>query len=160
MAHDDEKKKEKVENDIKQPSEVLEEADKKTIEDFLSHEEDLEKWQEDLVTRSSNETFGSCDFEIDNLTVFVGVVEGNPSLEIVLNELDNFQAKYNDECRSHEYQVELLQDKEFINSLLSEQSISMEGETVMYHMKEPVIVEEREELAYLIDQRKAVGQTL
>ena len=29
----------------------------------------------------------------------------------------------------------------------------------MPHMKEPVIVEEREELAYLIDQVKTVGQT-
>ena len=43
MAHNDDQKKQKVEKDIKQPSEVLDEADKKTIEDFLSHEEDLEK---------------------------------------------------------------------------------------------------------------------
>ena len=35
----------------------------------------------------------------------------------------------------------------------------MEGETVMYHMKEPVIVEDKEELAYLIGQEKSVGQT-
>ena len=70
LAHNDDQKQEEVEKDIKKPSEVIEEADKKTIEYFMSHVEELEKQEEDLVTGSSNETIGSCDFEIDNFTVF------------------------------------------------------------------------------------------
>ena len=38
------------------------------------------------MTRSSIETIGSCDFEIDNLTVFTVVAEDNPFLVFVLNE--------------------------------------------------------------------------
>ena len=38
------------------------------------------------MTGSSNETIGSCNFEIDNLTVFIGVAEDNPSFGFVLNE--------------------------------------------------------------------------
>ena len=90
MAHNYDQKQENLEKDIKQPSEELEEADKKTIEDFLSHEEDLEQREDDLVTVSSNETTRSCAFEIDHLTMFAGVAEGNPSLEIFLNEVENF----------------------------------------------------------------------
>ena len=59
------------------------------------------------MTRSSNKTIGSCDFEIDNLTVFEGVAKGNPSLEIVLNEVENCQAN-NDDDLLDEDQVELL----------------------------------------------------
>ena len=86
------------------------------------------------MTGSSNETIGSCNFEIDNLTVFTGVVEDNPSLGFVLNE------------------DELLQKKENINS--------KEGETIMSHMKELVIIDDKEELACLIGQEKNVGQNL
>ena len=42
--------------------------------------------------------------------------------------------------------------------MLSEGSISKEDETIMSHMKEPVIVEDREELAYLIDQENIFRQ--
>ena len=71
-----------MEKDIKQPSEVLKEADNKTIEDFLSHVEDLEQEEEYLVTGSSNETIGSCDFYIDNLIVFVGITEVKHPMEL------------------------------------------------------------------------------
>ena len=61
-------------------------AEKKDGGDFLSLERDLELQKEDLVTGSSNETIGSCDFEIDNLIVLTGVAEDNPSLGVVLKE--------------------------------------------------------------------------
>ena len=66
--------------------EITLEVEKKNSGDFLSLERDLELQKEDLVTRSSNETIGSCNFEIDNLTVFIGVAEDSPSLGVVLNE--------------------------------------------------------------------------
>ena len=113
--------------------EITLEAEKKDSGYFLSLERDLELLEEDLVTGSSNETIGSCNFEIDNLTVFTGVSEDNPSFGVVLNE------------------YELLQKKELINS--------KEGETVMSDMKELVIVDDKEELACLIDQENAVGHT-
>ena len=53
--------------------EITLEAEKKEIEYFLSLGRDLELLEEYLVTRSSNETIGSCNFEIDNLTMFTGV---------------------------------------------------------------------------------------
>ena len=99
--------------------EITLEAEKKDSGDFLSPERDLELQEEDLVTGSSNETIGSCNFEIDNLTVFIGVAEDNQSLGVVLNE------------------DKLLQKKELINS--------KEGETVMSHMKELVTIDDKEE---------------
>ena len=55
---------------------------KKGSKDFLSPERYLQLQEEDLVIGSSNETIGYCD----NLTVFTGVAEDNPSLRVVLNE--------------------------------------------------------------------------
>ena len=60
--------------------EITLEDRKKDSGDFLSPERDLELQKENLLTRSSNETIGSCNFEIDNLTMFIGVAEDNPSL--------------------------------------------------------------------------------
>jgi hypothetical protein len=132
---------------------MLEEAEKKSIEGFLGPEKDLEQ-QEDLMIESSSEIIGSCDFEIDNLNVFAGVAESNPSLGVALKEVENCQARYDEECLSDEDQVELLQQKEFIDSLLNEGNISKGSETIMSHMKEPVIVEDREKLACLHRPRK------
>jgi hypothetical protein len=42
-------------------------------------------------------TIGSCSFEIDNLSVFLGVVEGSSSFGFVLNEVEDFQTKYDEE---------------------------------------------------------------
>ena len=52
-----------------------EKAEEKASEDFLSPEEDLELQRENLVTKSTSETIGSCDFDADNLIVFTGDVE-------------------------------------------------------------------------------------
>ena len=43
--------------------------------------------------------------------------------------------------------------------MLSEKSISKGDEIVMSNNEEPIIVDDREELAYLIDQEKTVGHT-
>ena len=53
--------------------EITLEIGKEGSNNYLSPERDLELQEEYLVTRSSNETIGSCNFEIDNLTVFIGV---------------------------------------------------------------------------------------
>jgi len=68
--------------------------------------------------------------------------------------------KYDEECLSEEDKIEILQQKEFINSLLNERSIFNGDETVMSCMRDPVIDKEKEELAYLNDQENIVGQTL
>lgn len=64
LAYDDGQKQEEMEKDIKKSSGGLEEAEKRTIEDFLSHVEDLEQ-QEDLIIESSNDIMRSCGFKID-----------------------------------------------------------------------------------------------
>lgn len=56
-------------------------------------------------------------------------------------------------------QMELLQQKEFTKSLFNEGNISNGTKTVMSHMRELVIEEDREKLACLNGQRKIVGQT-
>ena len=54
------------------------EAEEKDSEYFLSPEEELELQREELLTGSSIETTGSCDFEIGNWVMFTGDAEDNP----------------------------------------------------------------------------------
>ena len=61
-----------------------EKDEEKASENFLSPEEDLELQRGNLVTESTSETIGSCDFEADNLIVFTGDTEDSPSHGIVL----------------------------------------------------------------------------
>ena len=70
--------------------EITLEAEDKYSEYFLSHEEDLELRREELVTRSSIETIGSCYFETDNLIMLTGIVGDNPYLGIFLKEGEIF----------------------------------------------------------------------
>jgi hypothetical protein len=107
----------------------------------------------------SNETIGSCSFEIDNLSVFAGVAEGNPSLGVVLNEVEDCQIKYDEESLSDEDQEQLLQQKKFIDFLLNKGNIPEEDETIMSRMKEPVDVGNMEQLVYLNSQEKTIGKT-
>ena len=83
MDYVNDQEQEEAKEDIKHPNVMLEEAEKQSIKDFLSPAEDLGQQEEDLMTESSNETIGSCDFKIDNLNVFAGIVEDNPSYGIV-----------------------------------------------------------------------------
>jgi hypothetical protein len=138
---------------------MLEEAEKKGIKYFLSLVEDLEQ-QEDLMTKSSNKTVGSCGFKIHELCVIRSFGEDKPSFGIILDEVESCKAIYDEECLSEEDKEELLQQKEFTNSLLNERSIFNGDETVMSCMRDPVIEKEKEELAYLNEQEKIVGQTL
>jgi hypothetical protein len=102
---------------------MLEEAEKKGIEYFLSLVEDLEQ-QEDLMTKSSNKTVGSCGFKTHELCVITSFGEDKPSFGIVLDEVESCKAIYDEECLYEEDKVELLQQKNFIDSLLKEGSIS------------------------------------
>ena len=121
------------------------------------------------MIESSNKTTGSCEFNADNLNVFAGCVEDDPSLGIVSskaevylakhNEEENCQARYDEECLSDEDQVELLQQKEFISSLFNEGSNFNGDEVVMPHEMKLVLDEDKEELACLNSQRKIVGWT-
>ena len=126
---------------------------------FLSLVKDLEQPKKDLMIGPSNETIRSCSFEIDNSSVFAGVVEGNPSLGVVLNEVGGCQTKYDEESLSDANQEELLQQKKFTDFLHNKGNISEEDETVMSRMKEPVVVKDKEQLACLNFQEKTVRQT-
>ena len=64
--------------------------------------------EEDLMTKSLNETVGSCDFKIDNLNVLTGYAEDNLSFGVVLSEVGGCQARYDEECLSEKYMDELL----------------------------------------------------
>jgi len=123
-------KQEEVEKDIKQSSEGLDEIEENGIEIFLSHVKDLER-QEDMVIESSNEIMRSCGFTNDKLCVNESIVEDKPFYGTVLNEVESSQAKYDDDCLSNEDQVELLQQKEFINSLLSGGNIFSRDQKIM-----------------------------
>jgi hypothetical protein len=106
LAYDDDQ--ELKEEDSKHSYVMLEKAEEKDNEDFLSPIQDLEQPKKDLMIGPSNETIGSCSFEIDNLSVFAGVAEGNPSLGVVLNEVEDCQINYDEESLSDEDQEELL----------------------------------------------------
>ena len=60
------------------------------------------------MTKSSNETIGSCDFKIDNLNVLAGYVEDNISFSVFLSEVGHCQARNDEECLSEEDRDELL----------------------------------------------------
>jgi len=93
------------------------------------------------------------------LCVNASIAEDKPSYGIVLSEAESFQPKYDDDCLSNEDQVELLQQKEFINSLVSGGNIFSRDETVMSYDKEFVIGKEKEELIFLNGQKESDGQT-
>jgi len=232
LAYDDRKEQDEAKENIKLSDVVLEEAEKKTIEDFLSLVEDLEQ-QEDLMTESSNKTIRSCGFEVDKLCVIAGIAEDNPSYGTILSGAKSYLAshdekdvkhkdtvleeadkeilllenllresesscelesqvnklcfnsfdeemKFLEECIGKDAivkdsvsldsqmgvfpsnakdQMELLQQKEFTKSLFNEGNISNGSETIMSHMTELVIEEDREKLAFLSSQKKDVGQT-
>ena len=63
-----------------------EKSEEKISEDFVILERDLELQKEELLTGSSNETSGSCNFENDNLIVLTGIAKDNPSLGIAFRE--------------------------------------------------------------------------
>jgi len=109
------------------------------------------------VIESSNEIMRSHGFTNDKLWVNAGIAEDKPPYGTILNEARIFQVKYDDDCLSNEDQVELLQQKEFINSLLSEGNIFSRDETIISYDKEFVIGKDKEELAFLSGQRKIVG---
>ena len=90
---------------------MLEEAEKNTIEDFLSLVEDLAQ-QEYLMKKSTNKTIRSCDFENDNLIVFAGIIEDNPSYGIVLSEDESYLVRHNEEYVKHKYTVQEEADRE------------------------------------------------
>ena len=72
LEHDDDQEMKETKKGIKYSSSILEEAERKDNEYFLSHVEDLEQ-QEDLMTESSNETIKFCGFETNKLCVMTGV---------------------------------------------------------------------------------------
>ena len=76
---------------------ILEEAERKDNEYFLSHVEDLEH-REYLVTESSNKTIGSCDFKTDNVNVLAGYAEDHLYFEVALSEVGDWQAICEEEC--------------------------------------------------------------
>ena len=65
---------------------MLEDSEKKGIEDLLSPVADL-GWHEYLVIESSNKTIKSCDFKNDNVNVLAGYEEDHISFEVVLSEV-------------------------------------------------------------------------
>ena len=124
LAHNDDQKQEKEAKDAKYSNAMLEEVEMKTIEYFLSPTEELEQ-KKNLMTKSSNKTIESCGFTTEKLCVNVGILEDKPSNGTVLNEAKICQAKYDDDYLSDEDQIELRQQKEFINSLFNKGIASM-----------------------------------
>lgn len=98
-------------------------------------------------------------FKTDKLCVNVGIVEDKTSYGTILREDESCQEKYDDDCLSTEYQVELLQRTQFINSFLSEGNIFSRDNTVMSYDKEFFIGKEKEKLIFFNGQRKSDGQT-
>lgn len=110
---------EELERDSEQHTEVLpEKAGKKTSEDFLSPEEDLEM----QMTESTNETIGSCDFEADNLIVSIGDVEDRPSFGIVLEGGEQLQ-KEDETVMSHMQRLVTMGDKKKLACLLAKRRL-------------------------------------
>ena len=111
------------------------------------------------MTKSLNETIGSCDFKIDSLNVLVGYTEDNLSFGFVFSEVEGCQARYDEECLSKEDMDELLQQKEFINSLFNEGGNLNRNEVVMFHEMKLVFYKDKKKLPYLNGQEKIVGHT-
>jgi len=64
---------EELERNSEQHIEVFpEKAEEKASKDFLIPEEGLKLQRENLVTKSTSEIIGSCDFDADNLIVYTG----------------------------------------------------------------------------------------
>ena len=95
-----------------------EEAEEKTSEDFLSPEEDLELQRENLVTESTSETSGSCDFNADNLIVVTGDAEDSPSFGNVLEEGELLQVE-DETIMSHMQRLVTMGDKKEFACLYS-----------------------------------------
>jgi hypothetical protein len=144
LAYDDGQEMAEKKEDSNHSYFMLEEVEEKGSKNFLSHVKELEQPKKNLMIGPSNETIGSCSFEIDNLSVFSGVVEGSSSFGVVLNEVEDFQTKYDEEILSDEDQAELLQQKKFIDFLLNNGNISEEDETIMSRMEELVVAEDME----------------
>jgi len=113
LAYDDSQEQEEVKENIKHSDVMLEEAEKKTIEDFRSLVEDLEQ-QKDLMTESSNRTTGSYGFEADKLCVIASIVEDNPSYGTVLSEVESCLARHDEKDVKHEDTVLEEADKEIL----------------------------------------------
>ena len=112
---------EELERNSEQHTEVLpEKAEEKASEDFLSPKEDLELQRGNLVTESTSETIGSCDFEADNLIVFTGDTEDSPLLGIVLEEEDLLQ-KEGETVMSHKQRLVTMGDKKELACLYSQE---------------------------------------
>jgi hypothetical protein len=158
LAYDDDQ--ELKEEDSKHSYAMSEKDEEKDSEDFPSPIQDLEQPKKDLMIGPSNETIGCCSFEIDNLSVFAGVAEGNPSPGVVLNEVEDCQIKYDEESLSDEDKEELFQQKKFIDFLLKKGNIPEEDETMMSRMKEPVDVGNTKQLVYLNTQENTIGKTI
>ena len=97
LAYDDDQELKETKEDIKHSYVMLGEAEEKVIEDCLSLVANLEKPEKYLVIKSSNKTIGSYEFNADNLNVFAGIEEENPSLGVVVSEVESFQERHNDE---------------------------------------------------------------
>lgn len=105
------------------------------------------------MIKSSNETMGSYVFTIDKFCVSAGIDEDNSYDENVVNEVNYFQERY-DDYLSEEDQIELLQQKEFINSLFYKRYCFNEDMIVMSEDDEF----DNEILFLLNDQVKSDGQ--
>ena len=113
LAYDDNQEQKEEKDDVKNSYVMLEEFEKKGIEDLLIPVVDLGQ-HEDLVIESSNKTIRSCEFNANKLNVFADCAEGNPFLGVVLSE--------EEKCLVGKYKDEVLQQKEIENSLLSYES--------------------------------------
>ena len=114
LAYNDGQELKETKEDIRHSRAMLEKAEKKTIEGFLSLIEDLEQPEKDLVIESSNKTIGSYEFNDDNLNVFTGIVEDNPSYGNVLSEAESYLVRHNEEDVKHKYTMLEEDDKEMI----------------------------------------------
>ena len=108
------------------------------------------------MTKLLNETIGSCDFKIDHLNVLAGYAEENLSFGVVLSEVGGCQARYDEECLPEEDKDDLLQHKEFINSLFNEGSNFNRDEVVMLHEMKLFLDKDKKKFPYLNGQEKIV----
>ena len=77
-----------------------------------------------------------------------------------MSEVGGCQTRYDEECLSEEDKDDLLQQKEFINSLCNKGSNFNRDEVVMLHEMKLVLDKEKHKLPYLNGQeKKIVGQT-
>ena len=84
---------------------MLEKVEKKAIEYFLILVEDLEQQEEYFMIVSSNKTIGSCEFNAENLSMFAGCIEDNPSLRVVLSKAESCLERNEEDDVKHKYIV-------------------------------------------------------